>query len=132
MSDPKLIDFQQIGDPAIGYISVAQNLQNLPFEIKRVYWLYDTPEVIERGNHANLKGQSVLVSLTGSASIFLENKKGIKFHYVLNNPNQGLYIPSLHWRRLKMGPEVICLSISSIEFEEKDYIRDYKEFLSIK
>lgn len=132
MSVPRLIDFQQIGDPEIGYISVAQNFQNIPFEIKRIYWVYDTPEPIERGNHANKKGESVLISLKGSVTIFLETPQGIKYQYVLNNPNQGLYIPSLHWRRLQMNMDVVCLSIASSEFEESDYIREYQEFLSYK
>lgn len=132
MSSPKLIEFQQIGDPEIGYISVGQSFQNVPFEIKRVYWVYDTPETVERGNHANKKGQHILVSLKGSVNIFLENTKGIKYQYVLTNPNQGLYVPPLHWRRLHMSPEVVCLSLSSKEFDESDYIRDYQQFLSIQ
>lgn len=132
MNGPKLIEFQQVGDPEIGYISIAQNLQTIPFEMKRVYWVYNTPESIERGNHANRKGQNVLVSLKGTVNIFLEDTKGVKYHYVLNDPNQGLYIPPLHWRRLQMNSDVVCLSISSSEFEEKDYIREYQEFLSVK
>lgn len=132
MSSPKLIEFQKIGKPELGYISVGQHHKNIPFDIKRIYWVYDTPEAVERGNHANRSGQYVLVSLKGKVDIFLENIKGIKYHYILSDPNQGLFIPELHWRRLKMGPEVVCLSISSAEFDEKDYIRDYQEFLSIK
>ena len=132
MSSPRLIDFQQIGDPEIGFISIAQNMKNLPFEIKRAYWVYGTPEKIERGNHANRKSEQVLISLKGSVTIFLENTKGIKFHYVLSNPNQGLYIPAMHWRRLKMNQEVVCLSLSSTEFKEDDYIREYNEFLKLK
>jgi hypothetical protein len=132
MNVPTLIDFKQIGVSQIGYISVAQNLKNIPFEVKRIYWVYGTPENIERGNHANLKSEHVLVSLKGSVTIFLENIKGIKFHYVLSNPNQGLYIPPKYWRRLKMNKEVVCLSLSSTEFKEEDYIRDYKDFLKLK
>jgi len=132
MNIPKLIEFQQLGDPKLGYISVAQNFQNVPFEIKRIYWVYDTPELIERGNHANRTGMNVLVSLKGTVNIYLETPQGIKYNYVLSSPNQGLYIPPLYWRRLKMTPEVVCLSIASSEFEESDYIRDYQEFLSYK
>ena len=132
MSVPRLIDFQQIGDKQIGFISVAQNHKNIPFEVKRIYWVYGTPEDVERGNHANYKSEHVLVSLKGSVTIFLENTKGIKFHYVLSNPNQGLYIPAKYWRRLRMNTEVVCLSLSSTEFKEEDYIREYKDFLKLK
>jgi hypothetical protein len=132
MKKPHLIDFQQIGDPGIGYISVSQSNQNIPFEIKRVYWVYATPHDVERGNHANYTAEHVLIALKGNVNIFLEDIKGTNYHYVLNNPNQGLYIPALHWRRLQMDPEVVCLSISSTNFEEKDYIRDYQQFKSIK
>jgi hypothetical protein len=130
MSNPRLIEFQQIGEPSIGFISVAEKSINLPFEIKRTYWVYATPENIERGNHANRKGSQVFISMVGEINIFLENKKGIKYHYTLSNPNQGLYIPAMHWRRVQMGPEVVCLILCSSVYEESDYIRDYKEFLS--
>ena len=132
MSKPRLIDFQKIGEPDIGYISVAQSFKNIPFDIKRVYWVYDTPDEVERGNHANKKGEHVLVSLKGSVKIYLEDISGNKYDYLLNNPNQGLYIPAMHWRRLQMTPEVICLSLSSSDFHESDYIRGYQEFLALK
>jgi hypothetical protein len=129
---PALIDFQQIGDLQIGFISVAENLRNIPFEIKRVYWVYGTPEEIERGNHANRSSEQILISLTGTVDIFLENQKGLKYHFLLKNLNQGLYVPAMHWRKLKMGKEVVCLSLSSSLFDEEDYIRDYNEFLNKK
>jgi hypothetical protein len=131
MDIPQLIDFQQIGEPSIGYISIAENLINIPFEIKRTYWVYATPEDVERGNHANRKGAQVLVCLKGECNIFLENKKGIKYHYILSNPNQGLYVPPMHWRKILMGPEVVCISLCSSVFDENDYIREYQEFLSV-
>ncbi|MBX9850176.1 MAG: FdtA/QdtA family cupin domain-containing protein [Cytophagaceae bacterium] len=132
MSRPRLIDFQQIGEPEIGYISVAQSFQNIPFVIKRVYWVYDTPADVERGNHANKEAEHVLVSLKGAVNIYLEDIRGNKYDFLLNNPNQGLYIPALHWRRLKMDPEVVCLSLSSSDFHEPDYIREYADFLALK
>lgn len=129
---PRKIRFQLIGDPQIGYLSVAEQSKNIPFEIKRVYWVYSTPDHVERGNHANHVSEHVIICLTGKTSIYLENTVGEEFQYELDNPNEGLYIPAMYWRRLKMNPDTVCLSISSTIFEEKDYIRDYQEFLKLK
>jgi hypothetical protein len=111
---------------------VGESNRNVPFDIKRIYWVYDTPSEVERGNHANRTAQHILVSVKGSVIIYLENKSGEKYEYKLSDPNTGLYVPPLHWRRLRMTPDVVCLSISSTLYEENDYIRDYQEFLNLK
>lgn len=132
MDIPRLVDFQLIGNSEIGYLSVAENSATIPFVIRRVYWVYGTPDKIERGNHANKVTEQVIVSVKGTVDIFLVNIKGEEFHFTLKDPNQGLYVPPMYWRRLRMGPEVVCLSLSSTLFDETDYIRNFEEFLKLK
>jgi hypothetical protein len=130
MQEPYLIDLQKIGEEEIGYISVAQAFSNVPFQIKRVYWIYQTPETVERGNHAHKDTVQLLICLTGEIRITLENKERKIFEFILDNPNQGLFIPNHYWRKLHFFNNAICLCLSSSDYEEEDYIRDYDEFLS--
>lgn len=128
MQEPYLIELQKIGEEEIGYISVAQGLSNVPFEIKRVYWIYQTPETVERGNHAHKNTVQLLICLRGKIKITLENRQRQVLEFVLDNPNQGLFIPNYYWRRLKFFEGGLCLCLSSSDYFEEDYIRDYQEF----
>jgi hypothetical protein len=132
MQEPYLIELQKIGEEEIGYISVAQAFSNVPFEIKRVYWIYQTPETVERGNHAHKNTVQLLVCLKGKIRITLENRQRKIFEFILNNPNQGLFIPNYYWRKLNFFEEGIVICLSSLEYDENDYIRDYNEFLNAK
>ncbi|MFN3404008.1 MAG: sugar 3,4-ketoisomerase [Cytophagaceae bacterium] len=125
---PKLIKFQQIGEKEIGYISVAQYDQNLPFEVKRVYWVYGTPENVERGNHAHREGKTVLVAVAGEVEVILENIKGEEMVFLLNDPNVGLFVPNLHWRKIHIKNHGALISLASMEYKEEDYIREYEIF----
>lgn len=129
---PYWIHFTAIGEEEIGYISVAQNNSHLPFDIKRIYWVYATPKHIERGNHAHKVCKQLLVAVSGSIEIELENIQGTKEIFSLDNPSMGLYVPVLHWRKIRMKSDAVLLCLASEEFEEGDYIRDYALFLSMK
>ncbi len=131
MQEPHLIELQKIGAMDIGYISVAQAFSNVPFEIKRVYWIYQTPEHIERGNHAHKKSVQLLVCLTGKISVTLENRARVVVEFVLDNPNQGLFIPNNYWRRLSFSKDSICICLSSSDFSEEDYIREFTDFINV-
>jgi hypothetical protein len=130
MQEPYLIELQKIGEEEIGYISVAQAASNVPFAIKRVYWIYQTPETVERGNHAHKNTLQLLICVRGKIKITLENRQRRIFEFLLDNPNQGLLIPNYYWRKLNFFDEAICLCLSSSDYIEEDYIRDYQEFLS--
>jgi hypothetical protein len=129
---PELIYFTGIGDEEIGYISVAQCNSTIPFAIKRVYWVYQTPEHIERGNHAHKVCRQVLIAVNGLVEIELENTEGVKERFSLNTASIGLYVPVLHWRKINMSKDAVLLCLASEEFETSDYIRDHELFISIK
>jgi dTDP-4-dehydrorhamnose 3,5-epimerase-like enzyme len=126
---PFLIDFKVIGEPAIGYISVAEFAKHVPFEVKRIYWTYYTPESIVRGRHAHKETEQILIAISGRIIVNLElpNESGIQT-YVLEHPKQGLYIPPTSWHTMQYSHNSTQLVLASKEYDEKDYIRSYDEF----
>ncbi|MGY2133427.1 sugar 3,4-ketoisomerase [Hymenobacter sp. HD11105] len=127
MSIPSLINFSKIGSPSLGYISVAQN-SNLPFEIKRVYWTYFTPDSVIRGHHAHHELEQIIFATSGRIEFTLEDIYGTEQHFVLDSPNRGLYVPRLYWRTIKFSHNAVLLCLASMEYSEDDYIRDFDEF----
>lgn len=128
MIEPYLINFPKIGDSVQGYISVAEN-QNLPFEVKRIYWTYYTPESVERGGHAHYELQQILIAVAGSIKISIELSNGKKHDHVLDKPYTGIYIPKMTWRTMQYSHNAVQMCIASMAYEEKDYIRDYETFV---
>jgi hypothetical protein len=126
----KLLDIPKIADPR-GNLSVIEK-DVVPFEIKRVYYLYDVPSGASRGGHAHLEQKEFLVALSGSFDVVLDDG-ATKQKVTLNRPNKGLFIETNTWRELEnFSSGAICLVIASDVFEEEDYIRDYDEFLRLK
>ena len=122
----ELIDLPKIEDYR-GNISVIEK-DVLPFEIKRVYYLYDVPSNASRGGHAHKKQFEFLIPISGSFDVVLDNTKE-KRTVTLNKPYKGLLIKSNVWRELgNFSSGSVCLVISSGEFDEEDYIREYKDF----
>lgn len=129
---PYLIEFDRIGMPTLGYISVAEQHQQIPFEIKRVYWTYFTPNHVERGNHAHLELEQVILSVAGIIDFELENTAGELFKFTLDCPDKGLFVPAGYWRRMRFSHNAVLLCMASMPYDEKDYIRDYQQFKAIK
>lgn len=125
---PQIINFNTFGSSDLGYISVAEQLQNVPFKIKRVYWTYYTPNDIERGNHAHKKLEQIIVAVSGSITFVLEDNIHNRTEYILNTPSIGLYIPKMYWRKIKFSHNAVLLCLASELFNENDYIREYNEF----
>ena len=125
----KIVNIPKIEDPR-GNLSVIEK-EVVPFEIKRVYYLYDVPAGAERGGHAHKKLQQFLVALSGSFDVILNDGKQEKT-VTLNKPYQGLLITNGIWRELKnFSSGAVCLVVASDVFEEADYIREFNEFLAI-
>ena len=124
-----LIDIFKITDPdGRGNLSVVEK-DFLPYAIKRVYYLYDVPSDSFRGGHAHIEQQEFLIALSGSFDVTIDNGKDKK-KITLNKPNKGLLIPTGIWRELEnFSSGAICLVLSSGEFMEEDYIREYSDFL---
>lgn len=130
MNKISLINLPKIEDPR-GNLSVIEK-DVIPFEIKRVYYLYDVPSGAERGGHAHKNLQQFLIALSGSFDVILNDGKTEKM-VTLNKPNQGLLIETGIWRELKnFSSGAVCLVIASDVFDENDYIRDFEEFVSFE
>ena len=106
--------------------------QTIPYEIKRVYYLFDVPSDSYRGGHAHKDQLAFLVALSGSFNVTLDDGFSKK-SFFLNKPNKGLLIPTWIWRELEdFSSGAVCLVLSSGEFSEDDYIREYNEFKTLK
>lgn len=120
------IDIPNIKDPR-GNLAVLEN-SKLPFEIKRVYYLYDVPSGSLRGGHALKTTYQLLIPLSGSFEIFLKNVSG-EVSILMNNPTKGLLINPITWREmLNFSAGAVCLVLASKEYREEDYIRERKLF----
>jgi dTDP-4-dehydrorhamnose 3,5-epimerase-like enzyme len=126
----KLIQIPRIKDPR-GNLSVVEN-DTVPFEIKRVYYLYDVPSDAFRGGHAHKVQYELLIAVSGSFEVVLDDGQQ-KETVMLNKPNIGLLIPIMVWRELQnFSSGAVCLVLASDVFDEEDYIRDYNHFRSSK
>jgi hypothetical protein len=124
---PHIVIFPKIGQSSLGYISVTEK-QNLPFVPKRIYWTYFTPEDVNRGGHAHLALEQILVAVAGKIVLNIELIGGASFEFILDSPDKGVYIPSMAWRKMKYTHNAVQLCIASSEYDENDYIRDYNTF----
>lgn len=126
----ELREIPKITDPR-GNLSVVEE-GFLPYQVKRVYYLYDVPSGMYRGGHAHKEQQEFLIALSGSFEVILNDGKNKK-SVILNKPNRGLLIPTGIWRELEnFSSGSVCLVLSSGKFLESDYIREYEEFIEQK
>ena len=128
IKDVKIIELPKFLDDR-GNLSFAENNNQIPFEIKRTYWLYDVPGGITRGGHAEKNNEELVIAISGSFEIYVDDGKESKT-FTLNRSYYGLYIPKGLWREIKeFSSNSVALEFGSIPYDLNDYIRDYKEFL---
>lgn len=131
MNEPQIINFKRIGATTEGYISIAEVEQLVPFEIKRVFWTYFTPEEVVRGRHAHYETEMILVAVSGRIIVNTEMPDGKLNVFVLDKPDMGLFIPKLCWHTMQYSHNAIQIVLSSSIYNENDYIRSYFEFKHI-
>lgn len=124
----ELFDFQKLGDNRGSLIALEKDY-NVPFDIKRVYYIFDTKKDVSRGFHAHKDLKQVAIALKGSCTFHLDdgvNKENI----VLDNPNKGLLIEGLIWREMNdFSEDCVLLVLASEYYDENDYIRNYDDFI---
>ena len=119
---PKIVDSR-------GNLSFAENGTQVPFEIRRVYWIYDVPGGTDRGGHAYRENTELVIALSGSFDVLLDDGSRVE-RFNLNRSYYGLLIPKMIWRTMEnFSTNSLALVLSSTEYSEGDYIRDYREFL---
>ncbi len=123
------IDLPVVSDPR-GDLSFIEGGKNVPFDIKRVYYLYNVPVDAERGGHAHRELEQVIFALSGSFRIKVDDGT-TKTEYWLRNPRNGIYIKKLVWREMdSFSQGAVCMVLASRHYEESDYYRSYEDFLA--
>jgi len=130
MSLIKTINFNPLGDDRGSLVALESN-KSVPFDIKRVYYIFDTKEGVSRGFHAHRNLKQVAVCVTGSCRFVLDNGKQ-REEIVLDTSTTGLVIDDLTWREMyDFTPDCVLMVLASEYYDESDYIRDYQEFLKV-
>jgi hypothetical protein len=131
MQKPYLINLPKFLDPR-GNLSFIEEITNLPFTMKRIYWIYDVPGGEHRGGHAFRDTMELIVSLSGSFDVILHEGK-TEYKFSLNRSYYGVVIPKMIWRKLEnFSTNSLALIIASTSYSEKDYIRDFEVFKNLK
>ncbi|WP_261510908.1 GNAT family N-acetyltransferase [Chryseobacterium paludis] len=130
MDKVQYFDLDKIGNSSLGFITVAEGLKNVPFDVKRVYWTYYTPQDVMRGGHAHKNLKQIIFAVSGTIEFNIEDKNGNKETFILDNPSRGIYIPKLIWRDIKFSHSAVLLCLASELYDENDYFRSYEEFTS--
>lgn len=127
----KLVQLPKFVDPR-GNLSFVEQLNHIPFEIKRTYWIYDVPGGENRGGHAFKQNEEFIVALSGAFDVIVDDGENKKT-FTLNRSYYGLYVPAGLWREMEnFSTNSLALEFGSIHFDEKDYIRDYHNYLKMK
>ena len=131
IDDVRIIELPKFLD-ARGNLSFAEQLNHIPFEIKRTYWIYDVPGGEDRGGHAFRDNQEVVIALSGSFDVVVDDgwKKKV---FSLNRSYYGLYVPNGLWRTMgNFSTNSLALEFGSVPYHDADYICDYEEFIKLK
>lgn len=130
--DCTIIELDKHHSDRKGNISVVENNKDIPFEVKRVYYLYDVPGGESRGTHAHKELSQLIIAASGSFTVTLDDGN-VKRTFLLNRPYQGLYVKPGIWRDLDdFSSGSVCLVLASHPYDENDYIRDYDDFIKYK
>ena len=131
MNNPKIIELPKFLD-ARGNLSFVEQLNHIPFEIKRTYWIYDVPGGENRGGHAFKNNEEFIVALSGAFDVIVDDGERKK-KFELNRSYYGLYIPAGLWRTMEnFSTNSFALEFGSVKYSAEDYIRNYDEFIKLK
>lgn len=128
MNQVKMLDFPQRGDKR-GHLVIAEGGQDIPFEIKRVFYIYGSDENVIRGQHANRNTQFVLINVAGSSKVKVKDGEGNEAIFCLNRPHSGIYLPTMVWKDMyDFSPDSVLLVLASEHYDPTEYIRNYEDF----
>ena len=124
----QILSFRKIPD-ARGNLTPVEGEHDVPFQIRRVYWIYDVPGGSVRGGHAYRTLEEVFIALSGSFDLTVDDGRGSTVRQTLNRSYYGVYVPSMMWRRLEnFSTNAVCLIMASQPYDDRDYLRDYEAF----
>lgn len=129
---PYPLHFTKIGQPAEGYLAIAEFEKDLPFAPRRTFWTYFTPHEVIRGRHAHYATEMVIIALCGRIELQTETLDGETGHFILERPETGVYLPALCWHTMQYSHSAVQLVFTSTPYDPEDYIRSYEEFNLLK
>lgn len=126
----KIVELPKISDPR-GNLTFIEGNQHIPFDIRRVYYLYDVPGGAERGGHAHKELSQLIIAMSGSFDVILDEGEGKRKRVHLNRSYQGLYVCPMMWRELdNFSSGSVCMVLASNVYDESDYYREYSDYLN--
>lgn len=124
-------EFQQKGDDR-GHLVIIEGMQDIPFEIKRAFYIYGSDRDVVRGQHANRESEFVLINVTGTSKVKVVDGEGKEAIYSLDRPHIGLYIPTMIWKDMyDFSGDSVLLVLASTYYDPQEYIRNFEEFLRV-
>lgn len=130
MNKVQMLEFPQHGD-ARGHLVVVEGENDIPFDIKRAFYIYGSDKDVVRGQHANRESEFVLINVAGKSKVKVKDGEGNEAIYCLNRPHTGIYLPTMVWKEMyDFSPDSVLLVLASTHYNPKEYIRRYDEFVA--
>ena len=127
----RMLEFNQKGDER-GHLVILEGAKDIPFEIKRVFYIYGSDHDVVRGQHANRESEFVLINVAGKSKVTVKDGKGNEAVYSLNRPHTGIYLPKMIWKEMyDFSEDSVLLCVASTHYNADEYIRNYEEFEKI-
>ena len=127
----QMLEFKQRGDER-GHLVIVEGMDDIPFDINRIFYIYGSDPEVVRGKHANRNSEFVLINVAGTSKVKVCDGKGNEAIYSLNRPHTGIYLPKMVWKEMyDFSDDSVLLVLASTHYDDKEYIRDYDEFLKI-
>lgn len=129
INEVKLIDFEEKGDER-GSLVIIEGGQDIPFDIKRAFYIYGTEKNVVRGQHANRRTEFALINVAGTSKVKVKDGRGNEVIFCLNRPRTGIYLPSMVWKDMyDFSADSVLLVLASEHYDASEYIRDYDAFV---
>lgn len=129
MNKVQMLEFPQHGDER-GHLVVVEGMKDVPFEIKRIFYIYGSDANVVRGQHANRKTEFVLINVAGKSKVRVKDGEGNEAVFCLNRPHTGIYLPTMVWKDMyDFSEDSVLLCLASEHYDNEEYIRDYNEFV---
>lgn len=130
MNKVKMLEFPQRGDSR-GHLVIVEGGQDIPFEIKRAFYIYGSDADVVRGQHANRESEFVLINVAGKSKVKVKDGEGNEAIYCLNRPHTGIYLPTMVWKDMyDFSPDSVLLVLASTHYDANEYIRNYDDFVA--
>ena len=128
-NDVRMLEFQQHGDER-GHLVIVEGAKDIPFEIKRIFYIYGSSENVVRGQHANLRSEFVLINVAGKSKVRVKDGLGNEAVFSLNRPHTGIYLPRMMWKEMyDFTEDSVLLVLASEHYDAEEYIRNYDDFV---